>query len=222
VTTPPAAGSDITDVPERWRTVASEVLHRTGWLVALRRDEVAPPDDAETFTREVVEHPGAVAILAVDETDHVLVLRQYRHPVGHRLVEIPAGLLDVDGEPYAAAAARELAEEAHVRASWWRVLVDFYPSPGINDESVRVFLARGLFAVPEDERYAGRHEEAHMTVERVPLDALVRAVLAGRIHSASLCIGVLAATAARAGAGWDALRPADAQWPAREAIPRLR
>jgi len=157
--------------------------------------------------REYVDHPGAVAIIAVDEQDRVLLVSQYRHPVRSELWEPPAGLLDVAGEPPVVAAARELAEEADLRADTWHVLVDFYTTPGGSSERIEVFLARGLHEVPEGERHVRIHEEADMVPVWVPLDDAVDAVLAGRLHSPTAVVGVLAAARARE-RGWDELRPA--------------
>ncbi|PVU81231.1 ADP-ribose pyrophosphatase (plasmid) [Cellulomonas sp. WB94] len=157
--------------------------------------------------REYVDHPGAVAIIAVDDQDRVLLVSQYRHPVRSELWEPPAGLLDVAGEPAVVAAARELAEEADLRADTWHVLVDFYTTPGGSSERIEVFLARGLHEVPEDERHVRLDEEADMVPVWVPLDDAVDAVLAGRLHSPTAVVGVLAAARARE-RGWDALRPA--------------
>ncbi|HEY5553775.1 MAG TPA: NUDIX hydrolase [Cellulomonas sp.] len=157
--------------------------------------------------REYVDHPGAVAIVAVDEQDRVLLVSQYRHPVRSELWEPPAGLLDVAGEPPVVAAARELAEEADLRADTWHVLVDFYTTPGGSSERIEVFLARGLHEVPEGERHVRIHEEADMVPVWVPLDDAVDAVLAGRLHSPTAVVGVLAAARARE-RGWDELRPA--------------
>jgi 8-oxo-dGTP pyrophosphatase MutT (NUDIX family) len=157
--------------------------------------------------REYVDHPGAVAIIAVDEKDRVLLVSQYRHPVRSELWEPPAGLLDVAGEPPVVAAARELAEEADLRADTWHVLVDFYTTPGGSSERIEVFLARGLHEVPEGERHVRIHEEADMVPVWVPLDDAVDAVLAGRLHSPTAVVGVLAAARARE-RGWDELRPA--------------
>jgi len=157
--------------------------------------------------REYVDHPGAVAIIAVDDQDRVLLVSQYRHPVRSELWEPPAGLLDVAGEPPVVAAARELAEEADLRADTWHVLVDFYTTPGGSSERIEVFLARGLHEVPEGERHVRIHEEADMVPVWVPLDDAVDAVLAGRLHSPTAVVGVLAAARARE-RGWDELRPA--------------
>ena len=201
------------DSAESWPVTQRETPF-TGRIISVRQDTVSPPGGGPDFVREVVVHPGAVAIVALDGADRVVAVHQYRHPVGHRLYEIPAGLLDVAGEDPLVGARRELAEEAHLVAADWRVLVDFFTSPGMTTESLRVYLARGLSAAT-DEEFVAEDEEADMAVSRVPLADLVTGVLAGRLHNPTLIVGVLAATAARAGAGWDALRPADAPWPAR-------
>jgi len=159
---------------------------------------------ASTVLREYVDHPGAVAVIALDDDDRVLLLSQYRHPVRSELWEPPAGLLDVPGEPLVVAAARELAEEADVVATHWSLLVDFFTSPGGSSERIVVFLARGLTPVPEGDRYVRVDEEAGMVPVWVPLDEAVTGVLAGRLHCPTLVVGVLAAVAARA-AGWSTL-----------------
>lgn len=157
--------------------------------------------------REYVRHPGAVAVIAVDDDDRVLLLRQYRHPVRAELWEPPAGLRDVPGEDLRVAAERELAEEADlVAASWW-VLTEYLTSPGSSDEAITVFLARGLSAVPEDERHERTEEERDMVAHWVGLDDAVEQVLAGRLRNPSAVVGLLAAAAARA-RGWTDLRPA--------------
>ncbi|MET9350197.1 NUDIX hydrolase [Streptomyces termitum] len=202
----------VRDTPEEWRTVATETPF-VGKKTSVRSDEVVMPDGS-VARRDYQVHPGSVAVLALDEEDRVLVLRQYRHPVRQKLWEIPAGLLDVPGENPLHAARRELFEEAHVEAADWRVLTDVYTTPGGCDEAVRIFLARGL-AEAAGERYEVADEEADMEQARVPLADLVRGALAGELHNNCLVVGVLALAAARAGEGVDALRPADAPWPAR-------
>ncbi|MBC7290065.1 MAG: NUDIX hydrolase [Actinotalea sp.] len=162
-----------------------------------------------TVRREYLRHPGAVSVIALDDQDRVLLLRQYRHPVRQELWEPPAGLLDVPGEPLQVAAARELAEEADLVAGRWWTLADYCSSPGGSDEALRVFLARDLTPVPEHARHTREAEEHGMPARWVPLDEAVGAVLAGRLHNPSAVIGVLAAAAARA-RGWADLRPADA------------
>ncbi|QLH20899.1 NUDIX hydrolase [Streptomyces sp. Rer75] len=202
----------IQDTPEEWRTIATATPF-TGNKTSVRTDEVVMPDGT-TVNRDYQVHPGSVAVLALDDTDRVIVLRQYRHPVRQRLWEIPAGLLDIPGENPLHAAQRELYEEAHVKAEDWRVLADVYTTPGGCDEAVRVFLAREISAA-DGERYEVSEEEADMELARVPLDELVRAVLAGDLHNNCLAVGVLALHAALAGDGVEALREADAPWPAR-------
>jgi ADP-ribose pyrophosphatase len=166
--------------------------------------------DGQEVGREVIEHPGAVGIVAIDEAGQVLLIRQYRHPVGRQLWEIPAGLRDVDGEPPLATARRELLEEAGYLAADWQVLADFFTSPGITSERLRVYLARGLVRVPDAEReYVPDHEEAHLTIEWAPLGEVVSRILAGDLHNGVMMIGVLAAFAAKRD-GFALLRAADA------------
>jgi 8-oxo-dGDP phosphatase len=196
---------------------ASETVLDTARVISVRQDRLRSPADGAEFVRDVVIHPGAVGVVALDDDERVLLVSQYRHPVGHRLFEVPAGLLDVPGEPYHLAAARELYEEGHVRADEWRVLVDLFTSPGMTTESTRIFLARGLTAVADVDRHVGVHEEADMPVSWAPLADVVDAVLAGRLHNPILVSGVLAAWSARSRGGDDALRPADAPWAARDA-----
>lgn len=184
-----------------------------GKKTSVRADDVVMPDGA-VARRDYQVHPGSVAVLALGSDDRVLVLRQYRHPVRQRLWEIPAGLLDVPGENPLHAAQRELYEEAHVKAEDWRVLVDVYTTPGGCDEAVRIFLARDLSAA-EGERFEVEAEEADMELARVPVQELVRDVLAGDLHNNCLVVGVLSLVAARDGDGLDSLRPAEAPWPAR-------
>ncbi|MDT0345536.1 NUDIX hydrolase [Streptomyces litchfieldiae] len=202
----------LADTPENWSVTATSTPY-TGKKTGVRADDVVMPDGG-TARRDYQVHPGSVAVLALDEQDRVVVIEQYRHPVRHKLWEIPAGLLDVPGENPLHAAQRELYEEAHVKAEDWRVLADVYTSPGGSDEAVRVFLAREL-SEAEGERFAVFAEEADMRHARVPVADLVRGVLAGRLHNTCLAVGVLALQAARAGDGLAALRPANAPWPAR-------
>ncbi|MFD9795317.1 NUDIX domain-containing protein [Streptomyces sp. NPDC059070] len=200
------------DTPEEWRVIAGTTPFR-GNKTSVRTDDVVMPDGT-VARRDYQVHPGSVAVLALDDAGRVLVLRQYRHPVRHKLWEIPAGLLDVPGENPLHAAQRELYEEAHVKAEDWRVLTDVYTTPGGCDEAVRIFLARDL-SEAEGARFEVSEEEADMELARVPLAELVRGVLAGELHNNCLVVGVLALTAAQAGAGLEALRPPEAPWPAR-------
>jgi 8-oxo-dGTP pyrophosphatase MutT (NUDIX family) len=197
-------------------TVISTEHHYTGWAIDVRTDELRLPDGT-IVKRDVIAHPGAVAIVAIDETDQVVMVRQYRHPIGEFLLELPAGLLDVPGESAVAAAERELFEEAALRAREWQVLVDLHTSPGMTDEAIRIFLARDLTLVPADEQFQNEHEEVTMTVERFDLETLTQAALQGELTNGPAVAGVFAAHAA-AGRGWRGLRPADAPWTARTGL----
>lgn len=200
--------SFLADAIAGWPVTSSEKLTE-GSVISVRRDVVRMPDGDEVG-REVIDHPGAVGVVALDEAGQVLLIRQYRHPVGRQLWEIPAGLRDVAGEPPLATAQRELLEEAGYLAADWRVLADFFTSPGISSERLRVYLARGLTHVPDAERdYVPDHEEAHLTIEWAPLDAVVSGILAGNLHNGVMMIGVLSAFAARQD-GFTALRGAEA------------
>lgn len=181
-----------------------------GRVMGLRADQVEMPG-GRLATREIIEHPGAVAVAALDEHDQLAVIDQYRHAVRRRLRELPAGLLDVDGEDPADTAARELAEEAGLAATEWSVLLDLAPSPGFSDESVRVYLARGLSEVPRPD--LGDDEEADLEVGWQPLADAVRAVLAGEIVNAVSAAAVLAVHVVRSGGAPP--RPLDAPWPDR-------
>lgn len=196
------------DIPQQWPVVSS-VEDARGPIVTLRSDTVRMPD-GDVSVRQVVEHPGAVAVVALDEEARILMIRQYRHPVGRLLWELPAGLRDVDGEPLLATAERELLEETGYRAQDWLVLADFLTSPGITTERIRMFLARGLTLVPESERaYIPRHEEAHLLVGWIPLEEAVARFLAGDLHNGVTGVGILSAYAASQ-IGFTALRRPDA------------
>jgi ADP-ribose pyrophosphatase len=199
----------LNDDPAGAEVVRSETVYE-GRVWNIRRDEVAYNGD--TIVREYTDHPGAVAVLALDEQGRMLLIKQYRHPVRVREWEIPAGLLDVHGEDALAAAQRELAEEADLVADRWDVLADFFTSPGGSDEAIRIYLARGL--APAAEVFSREAEEADIEVRWEPLDDVVAAVLERRVHNPSLAVGTLAAHASRAG-GWASLAPADAPWPTR-------
>jgi 8-oxo-dGDP phosphatase len=188
-----------------FETTASETLY-TGKIFALRRDEVRMPGDT-TAVREVVEHYGAVAIVAMDDDGNIPMIYQYRHPLGRRLWELPAGLLDVLGEPPHHTAARELEEEAGLRAGTWQVLVDLDSTPGFSDESVRVYLATGLTEVGRPE---GQHEEADLTLQWYPLAEAARMVFSGEVVNAIAVAGVLAAQAVTHGLAQP--RPLDSPW----------
>lgn len=196
------------------RPVLATRLSHTGMVFDVRVDEV-DLGRAGVVSREYVEHPGAALIVAlrpIGGVDHICLIRQYRHPVGCFLWELPAGLLDVSGEPVWQAAARELAEEVRLRAARWDVLIDNFASPGGFGEAVRIFLARDLTDTEPPAGFVPHGEEVDLEVAWVPLDEAYQAVLAGRLHSPSAVIGIMAAYGARA-AGWATLRPHDAPWP---------
>ncbi|MFG1872235.1 NUDIX domain-containing protein [Micromonospora arborensis] len=194
----------------RYEVRSREERYR-GRIFDVVTEEVTMPGGG-TALRDFVRHVGAVAVVALDDAGRVVLIRQYRHPVGRHLWELPAGLMDVSGEDLPAAALRELAEEADLTAARIDVLVDLHSSPGFTNELVRVFLARDLTAVPADERHERRDEEADLQVGRFDLDQAVAMVLAGEITNASAVAGLLAAARAR-DTGWSALRRADAPLP---------
>lgn len=183
----------------------------TGRVISVRVDDVRMSDGA-VAAREIVAHPGAVAVVALDDDGNVVLVNQYRPAVRARLDELPAGLLDVSGESALDAAKRELAEEAGLAAAQWHVLLDLQTSPGMTDEAVRVYLARGLR--PVGEKFAAEHEELTLTASREPLAEAVRRVLAGGITNAIAAAGLLAAVHGRA-TEWRDLRAPDVPWPAR-------
>lgn len=184
-----------------------------GRVLALRTDEVRM-SDGSIASRDVIEHPGAVAVAALDDQDRIVLVRQYRHPVSAFLEELPAGLLDVDGEPALDAAKRELAEEAGLAAEVWRTLVDVHTTPGGSDEAVRVYLARGLRSAAADDSFVLEDEELQLTVSYVALPEAVRQVLAGEITNSLAVAGILAA-ASVVGEGEASLRGPGAAWAGR-------
>lgn len=169
-------------------------LHRDGWVMALRADRLTRPGatDEEPFRRLVLEHPGAVIVLAVDDEDRVCLLRQYRHPARRRFVELPAGLIDVAGEDAVDTARRELREEVGLEAREWVSLGSTYSSPGITSEVMHLYLARGLTPVGRED-FTPEHEEADMETFWAPYADLHAAVLDGRVTDAPLMLAVLLA-----------------------------
>lgn len=208
----PQAARQVSDAPSPRRLLSTEKVYK-GRIWDVVSDSFQLSEAGESLTRDYIDHPGAVAVLPMNDAGEVLLIRQYRHPVGMDLWEIPAGLLDVAGEDFVVGAARELAEEADLAASEWNVLVDFFNSPGSSSEAIRIYLARGLTEVPHLERHERTDEEAEIEFHWIALDDAVDAVLDGRLHNPSAVVGILAAAAAKAD-GFAGLRPADAPWPA--------
>jgi ADP-ribose pyrophosphatase len=192
--------------PGSYELLGSETVYE-GRVITLVKDVVAMPGGGDSV-REVVRHPGAVAVVALDDEDAVVLLRQYRHPVGGYLWELPAGLRDADGEPPLETAKRELAEEVKLAAERWSLLTTSFSSPGFCDELVLVYLAEGLSDVAQPEGFTAEHEELDMEVQRVPLADAVQRVFDGGIRNAAAVIGLLAAAQYRAAN--PKLRPVDA------------
>ncbi len=164
----------------------------SGAIWDIQRDTFTIEDGDQPLTREYVNHPGAVAIVALDEHQRIAMIRQYRHPVRQDCWEIPAGLVDVEGESLLATAQRELAEEADMTADTWSVLVDHYPSAGSSTEAIRVFLAQDIRPVPEAQRHRRVGEEAHLTLQWVALDEALNAVLSGAVKNVNAIAGIMA------------------------------
>jgi 8-oxo-dGDP phosphatase len=187
-----------------FETVSSETIY-VGKIFALRSDEVRMPH-GNVAKREVIEHYGAVAVVAMDDANNIVMVYQYRHPVGRRLWELPAGLLDLSGEPPHISAARELKEEAGLEAAEWRVLVDMVSAPGFSDESVRIYLATGITDVGRPDAH---DEEADLQVKWFPLEEARRMVLDGTIVNSLAIGGILAAHDVE---DRSVLRAVDAPW----------
>ena len=194
------------DRDEAWPLIDRRVIHR-GHVVALLEDDITSPS-GEPLTREMVSHPGSVAILALDDQSRIAVVHQYRHPVEMRLVELPA-------------ARRELAEEAGLAAADWRVLVDFANSPGITNEVGRIYLARNLSSVPRPGGFETHGEEVDMGLTWLPLDDVLAGIRAGQLHNLSLVLGVQALCLAMRDDAVGALRPGDAPWPMHNRVASL-
>jgi 8-oxo-dGDP phosphatase len=206
---------ELADTPLAWPVDSSTVLAE-GNITSYLQDQVRTPD-GHLIAREYLKHPGAVGVIVLDDHERVALVRQYRHPVRHRLIEPPAGLLHI-GEDYLQAMQRELAEEVGLAARSWAVLVDLFTSPGILQESLRIYLARDLTTVDAPDGFTREGEEAHMDTVWASLHDLVDAVLDGRLHNPTVVSGVLAAWTARQRDGFMRLRPADAAWAARDIV----
>jgi 8-oxo-dGTP pyrophosphatase MutT (NUDIX family) len=202
---------ELVDLP----VVSSEVVF-DGAIWNVRRDRFLYAGNE--IAREYIDHTGAVAVLVLDDDDRVCLIKQYRHPIATREWELPAGLLDFEGESALGAAQRELAEEVDLVAADWAVLADFHTSPGGNNEALRVYLARGVTAAAEV--FDRTDEESDLETRWAPLDEIVDAVLDRRLQNSILQVAALSAFASRA-RGWSTLAPADAPWP-RHPVARKR
>lgn len=160
----------------------------SGRVISVAMGHFTAPD-GEAFERELVHHPGAVAVVAVEDDVAVLV-RQYRAPIDRELLEIPAGKRDVDGEPVEVTAERELVEEVGLRPGRLVPLARFYNSVGFSDELTHVFLALDPTPAPRD---AQGHEERHLSIERVALAAVPDLVANGELADAKTIVGLLLA-----------------------------
>lgn len=206
--------SELVDRYEK-ASVSSSTTCFEGHVWDVVSEEFTLPGQDDALTREFVKHPGAVAVLAMrgePGNEEVLVIQQYRHPVGAWEWEIPAGLLDVDGEPADKAALRELYEEADLRAGKIDILLDYASSPGGLSEQMRIFLARDIEEVDEKDRFEREEEELDMPTAWVGLDDVITNGLAGKIHCPTLLMSAFAASQSRA-KSWSTLRLSDSPWP---------
>ena len=189
---PDADDSGLRDEARSVEVLQSDVVF-DGRVWDIRREEFAYGD--VSLVREFMEHPGAVAVLVIDADDRLLTIQQYRHPIQMRNWELPAGLLDVDGEPPLEAAQRELAEEADLVAASWEPLITLHTSPGGSDEVIHVFRATDVTAA--EIVFEREAEERDIVVRWVPLAEAVDAVLAGHVHNGIFLAAVLAEHARR-------------------------
>jgi 8-oxo-dGDP phosphatase len=188
-------------------SVVNRELRYEGPVFSVHTDEITMSDGG-TAHRDVVLNKNAVGVVALDEVGRVVLIKQYRHAVGTYLWELPAGLRDVAGEDPVVGAARELGEEADLRAARWDLLIDLHTSPGFSAETIRLYLARDLSPVPDAERHTREEEEADIELAWVELDEAVAMILRGEITNAAAVGGLFAAARARDD-GWATLRPAD-------------
>ena len=190
-----ADSAALADTPLAW-PVSTTSREFSNPYLTVDTDTIVDPDDGE-HSRVVVQPHGAVGIIAVDDKDRILLVEQYRHPVRHRLLEIPAGTLDVSGEDPLDAAVRELAEEADLAADDWSQELKLFSTPGYSSERWTVFRASSLHPVPHEDRTDRVAEEADMQQWWLPFDAAVDAVLDGRITDGMTVAAVLAEQARR-------------------------
>ena len=188
---PGRLATDLSVGDQSWPLAKSEVGFANGYL-SLTVDTIVSPDGGE-HSRVVVHPHRAVGVLAIDEQQRVLLVEQYRHPMGKSMLEIPAGIMDVAGESARTTAERELLEEADLRAASWTQLLTIAPTVGYSTETITLFAATELTAVPEDERIIREAEEADLVSWWVDLALAVEAVFAGRITDAKTVVAILAA-----------------------------
>ena len=194
--------------------VDSETVHIGGkWKVDVETIDIA----GQRVKRDIVIHPGAVAVLVLNDRDEVLLIRQYRQALGMFLFETPAGLLDIPHENPLDAAQRELAEEAGVQADRWDTLVDFYNSPGGSSEAIRIYLAREISELTDGRIVTGEAEELDLPCVWIPLEQAVDLVLGGELGNPTAVVGILAAWAWRLDSR-RVLREANAAWTVREGL----
>lgn len=184
------ADPEVADTEQSWPVSGSAPQYASPY-VSLRIDTIVDPR-GDRHSRAVVQPNGAIGVLALDDQDRLLLVQQYRHPVGKFLLEIPAGTLDVEGEAPRDAAVRELAEEADVVAAEWSSLLHLLATPGYSTERWEVFRATDLSAVPAADRTNREAEEADMVQWWLPFDQAVHAVLAGRIIDSMTVAAILA------------------------------
>ncbi|MGI9577554.1 MAG: NUDIX domain-containing protein [Microthrixaceae bacterium] len=171
-----------------FRKLDEELLH-SGYVIDLYRDRFEAPDGS-VIERDVVRHPGAVAVVPLLDDGNVVLVRQFRAPLGREMLEIPAGKLDVEGESLEVAAGRELTEEVGLVAGSMEMLVRFHNSVGFCDEESHVFLATELTETEMDRQGV---EETHMTEVRLPLSESPAAIASGEITDAKTVLGLMAA-----------------------------
>lgn len=165
--------------------ISSETVYK-GRIVNVRND-MARLDNGKYVPREVVEHPGGVAVIAIDANGNVMMVRQFRYPMGEELLEIPAGKLEY-GEDHCLCAVRELSEETGCRAETIVYLGPIYPSPGFSQEILHIYLATDL-----TNGEAHPDEDELLSVEAIPLDTLVDMIMASEIKDGKTIIGILKA-----------------------------
>lgn len=178
-----------------YEVVASEEQFK-GHIFRVVTDRVTMPDGKVTG-RDVVEKKGAVGVVALFDDGRVVLVRQYRHAVRQYLWELPAGLIDVDGEELPDVARRELMEEADLRAGHVEHLIDLHLSPGFTNEKITLFLATGLTEVADGDRFVREAEESDMQVRILPLPEAIDMIMKGEITNAASVAGLLAAAARR-------------------------